>query len=226
MQVTVKGRHTHVSDPVKEMATRKLERIRRFFDRILTLEIEFSEEHNPRIADRHTVEVTLSTKQHVLRAHASGPDPASAVDGVVDKLERQVKSLKGKITRKGHREQETIRAPETLRSPSSRGSRRTGPATGPKRAAKAPRPDALVEGARNTQDVPIESSEGTEEDGADEPRITRVKRFALKPMTPEEAVLRMGSLGHDFYLFLDAESEQAGVVYRRKDGSFGLIEPE
>ena len=60
----------------------------------------------------------------------------------------------------------------------------------------------------------------------DEPRITRVTRFTVKPMTAEEAVLQMETLGHDFYLFVNAESEQAGVVYRRRDGSFGLIEPD
>ena len=55
--------------------------------------------------------------------------------------------------------------------------------------------------------------------------VTRVKQFVVKPMTAEEAVLQMESLGHDFYLFVNPESEQAGVVYRRSDGSFGLIEP-
>jgi putative sigma-54 modulation protein len=103
MQVIVKGRNTHVPPRLKERATRKLERVQRFFDRIQSLEIEFSEEHNPRIADKHTVEVTLTTKAHVLRAHASGPDPSSAVDLVVAKLEGQVKRLKGKIVQRGGR---------------------------------------------------------------------------------------------------------------------------
>ncbi|HCX78936.1 MAG TPA: ribosome-associated translation inhibitor RaiA, partial [Firmicutes bacterium] len=60
----------------------------------------------------------------------------------------------------------------------------------------------------------------------DEPRIVKTKRFALKPMLPDEAVLQMNLLGHDFFMFTNAESNQANVVYRRKDGNFGLIEPQ
>lgn len=56
-------------------------------------------------------------------------------------------------------------------------------------------------------------------------RIIRTKTHALKPMTPEEAALQMELLGHDFFLFFDAQSEQVEVVYRRRDGGYGLIEP-
>jgi putative sigma-54 modulation protein len=57
-------------------------------------------------------------------------------------------------------------------------------------------------------------------------RIDRVKRFAVKPMTPQEAALQMELLGHSFYLFLDAETDRFGVLYRRRGGSLGLIEPQ
>lgn len=60
----------------------------------------------------------------------------------------------------------------------------------------------------------------------DEPQVVRVKRFAMKPMTVEEAVLQMNLLDHDFFLFFDAEVEAVSVIYRRKDGNYGLIEPE
>ena len=62
-----------------------------------------------------------------------------------------------------------------------------------------------------------------EDDGI---RIVRTKHFALKPMDPEEACLQMDLLGHSFYVFRDAQTEQVCVVYRRKDGAYGLIEPE
>ncbi|HVL33289.1 MAG TPA: ribosome-associated translation inhibitor RaiA [Actinomycetota bacterium] len=203
MQMLVTGRNTHVSDRLKQMATHKLERVQRFFDRIQTLEIEFSEEHNPRIADKHRVEVTLTTKAHVLRAHASGPDAASAVDLVVDKLEAQVKRLKGKM--------------------SSRTTRVKGRLGGI--AAPPPVDLSMPVGTVNGSNGRLESPDDEDFDETG-PLITRVKRFAVKPMTPEEAVLQMEALGHDFYLFVNAESEQAGVVYRRRDGSFGLIEPD
>mgnify|MGYP001812121772 CR=1 FL=1 len=56
--------------------------------------------------------------------------------------------------------------------------------------------------------------------------IVRTKRFAMKPMTAEEAALQMEMLGHDFFFFLDAESNRHCVVYHRRDGNVGLIEPE
>jgi len=59
-----------------------------------------------------------------------------------------------------------------------------------------------------------------------EPKIVRTKHFALKPMPEGEAVLQMDLLGHNFYVFLNAETEEVNVVYKRKDGNYGLIEPE
>lgn len=57
-------------------------------------------------------------------------------------------------------------------------------------------------------------------------RIVKVKRFAIKPMNPEEAAMQMDLLGHDFFVFANAETSLVNVVYRRKDGNYGLIEPE
>ncbi|MBE3595197.1 MAG: ribosome-associated translation inhibitor RaiA [Candidatus Carbobacillus altaicus] len=60
----------------------------------------------------------------------------------------------------------------------------------------------------------------------DETRIMRVKRFPLKPMNVEEAVLQMDLLGHNFFVFQNAETDDVGIVYKRRDGTYGLIEPE
>ena len=54
----------------------------------------------------------------------------------------------------------------------------------------------------------------------------RTKRFAIKPMTPEEAAMQMELLGHDFFVFSNSQTEQVNVLYRRRDGNYGLIEPE
>lgn len=56
--------------------------------------------------------------------------------------------------------------------------------------------------------------------------IVRTKRFALKPMDADEAILQMNLLNHDFFMFLNMDSEQVNLVYRRKDGYYGLLEPE
>lgn len=63
-------------------------------------------------------------------------------------------------------------------------------------------------------------------DEEDEPSIVKTKRFAVKPMSPEEAVLQMDLLGHNFFVFKDADSNDVSVVYKRRDGNYGLIEPE
>jgi putative sigma-54 modulation protein len=58
------------------------------------------------------------------------------------------------------------------------------------------------------------------------PTVVKTKRFSIKPMSPDEAALQMELLNHDFFVFLNAETEQVNVLYRRKDGNYGLIEPE
>jgi putative sigma-54 modulation protein len=62
-------------------------------------------------------------------------------------------------------------------------------------------------------------------DGASERQIVKTKRFAIEPMFEEDAVAAMEEIGHDFYVFVNAENERVAVLYRRKDGNFGLIEP-
>lgn len=63
-------------------------------------------------------------------------------------------------------------------------------------------------------------------EGELEPRLVKVKRFNIKPMTVDEAIMQMNLLGHDFFVFMSSETEQVNVLYRRKDGNYGLIEPE
>ena len=63
-------------------------------------------------------------------------------------------------------------------------------------------------------------------DDVPEPRIVRTKRFALRPMDVEEAVMQMELLGHDFFVFRDADSGDVSVVYKRRDGNYGLIESQ
>jgi len=102
MHVIVKGHHAVVPRALKERATLKLEKVGRLFPRLQTLEIEFSENGGQRAAVvKHRVAVILTAPQHVLRATAAGPDPLTAVDRVIAKLETQVRRLKGKVTRKG-----------------------------------------------------------------------------------------------------------------------------
>jgi putative sigma-54 modulation protein len=75
----------------------------------------------------------------------------------------------------------------------------------------SPAPEAIPEDA-----LPVDG----------EPRIVKSKRFPVKPMSPEEAVLQLELVGHDFFVFQQADTMDVNVVYRRRDGSYGLIEPE
>ena len=70
----------------------------------------------------------------------------------------------------------------------------------------------------------FDAEDNIEDDG--EIKIVRTKKFGFKPMYPEDACVQMELLGHDFYVFCNAESDEVNVVYRRKNGTFGLIEPE
>ncbi|MEG1256781.1 ribosome-associated translation inhibitor RaiA [Clostridium sp.] len=63
-------------------------------------------------------------------------------------------------------------------------------------------------------------------DKNDEPKIVKTKRFAIKPMNEEEAVLQMELLSHDFFVFMNGDTDEVNVVYKRKDGNYGLIEQD
>lgn len=80
------------------------------------------------------------------------------------------------------------------------------------------------EGSGNFKQEFFESGEHAEDDS--EIKIVRTKKFGFKPMYPEDACVQMELLGHDFFVFCNAETDEVNVVYRRKNGTFGLIEPE
>ncbi|WP_048601361.1 ribosome hibernation-promoting factor, HPF/YfiA family [Rubeoparvulum massiliense] len=133
------------------------------------------------VRDEHTVEVTIPLKGVILRAEETDKDMYASIDGVVDKLERQIRKHKTKINRK-FRQDGTIKNIFTETNGNGR---------------------------------------AEEEDNIE---IVRTKRFNLKPMDVEEAVLQMEMLGHNFFVFNNAESDSVDIVYKRKDGRYGLIE--
>ena len=85
-----------------------------------------------------------------------------------------------------------------------------------------------LEGTTGTPvaEVEADASEPAWAEGEEEERVVRTKRFAIKPMTVDEAILQMNLLGHDFFVFANAATGQVNVLYRRRDGQYGLIEPE
>jgi putative sigma-54 modulation protein len=92
---------------------------------------------------------------------------------------------------------------------------------------KGVRPDVLLSNGAGLEDqsaLEVAIDEDEEFDAAT--KIVRTKRFAMKPMVPAEAVEQMELLGHEFFLFLNAEEAQLNVIYRRRDGNYGVIAPE
>jgi putative sigma-54 modulation protein len=185
VQVIVKGKHFQVPDDVKRYAEDKVGHTERLFpDAVTRAEVVIGEEKNPRIKGHFVCEVTMPVNGgRVLRAKATATEPTAAVDLVVDKVETQVRKLKGKtLTRRD----------------------RPVPA------------DVAAE-------VQIEEAIGSL-DAALSP-IARRKRFDGEPMSEAEAVHQLDLVDHDFFLFRNADADgHVALVYRRDDGSFGLIE--
>lgn len=182
MDISIRHRNVDVPPPLREMVEEKVGRLSRFLEGMERAEVAFSEEKNPRIAEKERCEVTMHGHGHIVRAHAAAHEATVAVDRVVDKLEHRLEKLKGKLVGRSH----------------------------PRRR---PPVDFAANGAESEED---------EVDGR--LQIVKTKKFAMKPMTPEEAALQMDLVGHDFYFFRNAESDQAAVVYRRHDGQIGLID--
>lgn len=66
----------------------------------------------------------------------------------------------------------------------------------------------------------------TQEEDGDKPKLVKKKKFGIKPMSSEEAILQMELLRHNFFVFMNSNNEEVSIVYKRKDGNYGLIEPE
>lgn len=186
MDIILRARNCEVSEKVKEEARRKVEHATRIFDRIIDLEISFSEEHNPRIPDPASVEMTARSKGHTIRAVGSGEDHHEAIDQATARLESQLRRYKSRLVDRG------------------------------RRPRHEPRPSGDLTNLR-----PTHNGVGDEDPM---PKIVRRKQFELVPMFPEDAVLQLELLGHDFYLFTNAGTGQPNVVYRRDNGDVGLIE--
>ena len=201
MDITIGGRKVEVSRSLRDAVEEKVGRLGRFLDGMERAEVLFTEERNPRISEKEVCEVTLYGHGHVVRARAAASEAVAALDLVVGKLTHRLEKLKGKLVGRSHPRRHTSVDHLSV-------------------------PGELIEASEvDTADVDG-SDEHSDDDGEGHRglRIVRSKQFAIKPMTPEEAALQMELLGHDFFLFTNADTDGAAVVYRRNDGDVGLIE--
>jgi len=84
----------------------------------------------------------------------------------------------------------------------------------------------LQDKRQSSESIKFENVEPLDDEDTSEFKVVKTKRFAIKPMNIEEAILQMDLLKHNFFVFLNADSEEVNVVYKRKDNNYGLIEPE
>jgi ribosomal subunit interface protein len=90
LELVLKGRDGRIPQAVKEMAEHKLAKLERIDPRVVRVEVELREEHNPRVDGHHKVKVVAKTARRSFRASGAGPDTSAAIDQVVDRLDRQL----------------------------------------------------------------------------------------------------------------------------------------
>ncbi len=177
MQVSVIGRHIEVTEALKQYATDKFGRLEKYLPQSVQAVITLSVVKKV----HHTAEAAIKSNGLLIQASEETEEMYSAIDLLVEKIERRVRRYKEKLV--DHKHHATGRA----------------------------------EGSGVTS-VPSPAEDRI-------PQIIKTKRFDLKPMQPEEAVMQMELLDKDFFIFSNAGDGQINVIYKRKDGNVGLIEP-
>jgi ribosome hibernation promoting factor len=205
MKIQVKGRHIVVTDALEAYAEEKLARLHKYvnekhIDEVTRVELELIVEKNRHNnAHSQVAEATVFTRGPVIRAKESSNDMYASIDLVTEKVERQVKKYRDRVQHRAqrhHGKAADVVAPET-----NGGEAAPAGAEGEPAVALAAPVDHI------------------------EPRVVKSKQFALKPMSVEEAALQLELVGHDFFVFTNAETSDTNVVYKRRDGHYGLIEP-
>lgn len=177
MNVTVMFRHMDSSEALKNYATEKTDRIRKYLTGPIEVHWVLSVEKFRQIAD-----VTVVANGVTIKGEEETADLYSAIDMVMGKIEKQVRRYKEKI--KNHKTNSSVK-PISAR-------------------------------------LNVLSYEGAGE--ASEARVVRTESFFIKPMSVDEAVMQIDLLNNDFMVFTDSTSNNINVLYRKKDGNYGLID--
>jgi putative sigma-54 modulation protein len=175
MQVNVTGRNIEVTDALKQYATEKFSRLDKYLPKAVQAVITLAVVKKV----HHIAEAMIKSNGILIQASEETEEMYSAIDLLVEKIERRIRRYKEKLTDHKH-------------------------------AAGKPGAPSVARESNPADRIP---------------QIIKVKRFDLKPMQPEEAVMQMELLDKDFFIFSNIGSGQINVIYRRKDGNVGLIEP-
>lgn len=174
MQVTVTFRHMDSSEPLRKYAMEKSERLAKYLFEPIDIHWTLSVEKI-----RHIADATVAANGVAIKAQSDTQDMYSAIDTVIDKLEKQVRKHKEKV--KDHKPH----GAEALKVPGG-----------------------------------VQAAVGAK------PRIVKKENRFIKPMSVEEAAMQMGVVDNDFLVFTDSETSSINVIYRTKDGEYGLIEAQ
>jgi len=199
VDIVITGRHIEVPDKFRTLVEEKLVKVGQLAPKAHRADVELSHERNPRQSPTcEKVEITLRGKGPVIRAEASAEDSAAALDLALGKLGERLRRTRDR--RKVHHGRQT---PASLRQTPHGLDDEPG------------EPDAA-----GFTDLP-----GEDESGGS-PVVIRTKDHIAAPMTLDQALYEMELVGHDFYLFVDAESNRPSVVYRRRGWNYGVIRLE
>ena len=197
MDVVVASRHCQLTDAFRDHVSEKLNSLEKLKERIIRAEVMVTCSEAKRQPEQAVrVEITLNGKGPVVRAEAAADDKMVAFEHALDRLKTQL--LRASDRRKVHH----------------------GLRGGASVKALEPTPvEATIE------DTDVRTVAGIEVHG-DGPLVVREKNFTSLPLTLAQALDEMELVGHDFFLYLDAESSQPSVVYRRKAYDYGVIHLE
>ena len=211
MDIIVKGRHTEVSDRFRRHVDTKLAKIERLDQKVIRVDVEVSEERNPRQADqRERVELTIRSRGPAIRAEAAADDRYGALDLALDKLESRLRRISDR--RKAHGK---VRIVEPIPEGEVAELNGSGAFTAPTQTALAEW-EGDVNPELDDHLVPI-AMEG------DGPVVCREKFHKAEAMNIEQALFEMELVGHDFFLYRDTEHGTPSVVYRRRGWAYGVI---
>jgi ribosomal subunit interface protein len=199
MDVVVNGRHCELSERFRSHVEEKLTRLEKHDHRIIRVQVEVEQERNPRQHDRSfRVELTAFSKGPVIRAEAAAEDKMSALDLALDKMAAQMRRAADR--RREHKNKHD-RVADLLDDPAVRDG---GPADD----------DETIDSERQVGPISV-TGQG--------PLVVREKTHAATAMTLDQALYEMELVGHDFYLYVDKDTDRPCVVYRRRGYDYGVI---
>lgn len=208
MDISINGLGASITDRFRDYATEKADRITHLMEKAHAFEVKVSR-HSEKAGSSNgdRVELTVICPGQPVRAEADGSDKYQALDAAMDKLIERLRRAKDrqKVHRGKHR-------PTSLREATSGGFSVVD--------ITPAEPDVMDRVSTGSVAV-VSDTEETEEDWS--PVVIRKKVFASTPMTVDDALYYMELVGHDFYLFIDAENDRPSVVYRRKGWDYGVI---